>query len=123
MGQAITTVGLSILYAPILPISVFIGLLGMLVQYAVDQYMALRHSSRPRAFQVEAFTGANYVLLSLPLLQLGLIWSLYFVDIWWDISTYMLIGLIVWLVLVVVPFTNFFRQRQYSRWIQAGRPR
>lgn len=34
MGQAITTVGLSILYAPILPLSPFIGLCGMIIQYA-----------------------------------------------------------------------------------------
>ena len=45
LGQAVTTVGLSVLYAPILPLSPLIGLVGTLFQYAIDHYVALRHLS------------------------------------------------------------------------------
>jgi hypothetical protein len=38
MGKAITTVGISILYAPIFPLSPLIGLVALLVQYGADQY-------------------------------------------------------------------------------------
>lgn len=48
---AIYTLGLSILYTPVLPISPLIGAVALIVQYAVDQYIALRHSSKPRSFQ------------------------------------------------------------------------
>lgn len=120
MGQAITTVGLAILYAPILPISTFIGLLGILVQYAVDQYMALRHSSRPRAFQVEAFYGANYLLRLLPLIQLFLILVFYFGT---SAGYASIAGLIIWATACVVPLMNHLRQREYTKWVEGGRPK
>lgn len=123
MGQAITTVGLAILYAPILPISTFIGLLGIIVQYVTDQYMALRCSSRPRAFQVEAFHGANYLLRLLPLMQLFLILGFYFrgTKNWHLIAC--LVGLIIWGTACVVPLLNGLRQKEYAKWVEGGRPR
>lgn len=69
LALGILTVGLSLLYAPILPISPFIGLVGITVHYAADQYVALRHSLKPRAFDVEALDAVNYVLRLLPLAQ------------------------------------------------------
>ena len=54
---AIYTLGLSILYTPVLPISPLIGAVALAVQYAVDQYIALRHSSKPRSFQVRCAGG------------------------------------------------------------------
>ena len=120
MGQAITTLGLAILYTPILPISAFIGLLGMLVQYAVDQYMALRHSSRPRAFQVEAFTGANYLLRLLPLIQLFLILAFYFGR---RAGYASIVGLVIWGTACIVPLMNDLQNREYKKWVESGRPR
>lgn len=120
MGQAITTVGLAILYAPILPISALIGLLGILVQYAVDQYMALRHSSRPRAFQVEAFSGANYLLRLLPLIQLLLVLFFYF---GYRARYASIVGLVIWATACVVPLMTHLRQREYTKWVEGGRPR
>lgn len=52
LPKAIYTLGLSVLYTPVLPISPLIGVVALIVQYAVDQYIALRHSSKPRSFQV-----------------------------------------------------------------------
>lgn len=121
MGQAITTVGLAVLYAPMLPISPFIGFVGILIQYTVDQYMALRHSSRPRAFQVEAFYGANYLLRLLPLIQLFLIFVFYFGSSKaWSAS---IAGLVIWGTACVFPLMNRLRQREYTKWVEGGRPR
>jgi F0F1-type ATP synthase assembly protein I len=120
MGQAITTVGLAILYVPILPISAFIGFVGMVIQYAVDQYLALRHSSRPRAFQVEAFYGANYLLRLLPLIQLFLILAFYFGEIAFIPSV---VGLVIWIVACIVPLTTHIRQLEYTKWVEGGRPK
>jgi hypothetical protein len=81
VGKGITSVGLTILYAPILPITALIGFVGIFIQYVVDQYLALRHSLRPRAFQVEAFNGANNFLGLLQLFQLLLILAFCFGEI------------------------------------------
>lgn len=141
LGQAVTTVGLSILYAPILPLSPLIGLIGTIFQYAVDQYIALRHSSKPRAFQVEALTGTNYILRLLPLAQLILIWGLYFnfdrgvneedlKNNEKDRKTFEptehlaeIFGIVIWGVACIVPLMNRVRQFEYKRWVEGGRPR
>ena len=133
LGQAVTTVGLSILYAPILPLSPLIGLIGTIFQYSVDQYVALRHSSKPRTFQVEALTGVNYILRFLPLAQVILIWAVYF-----DFSrgnqvnprklaagshVPEILGVIIWVVASILPLMNRVRQVEYKRWVEGGRPR
>ena len=69
LAQGMLTVGLAVLYAPILPVSPVIGLIGLLIQYAADQYIALRHSLKPRAFQVLALDNPRLILRLLPLTQ------------------------------------------------------
>jgi hypothetical protein len=69
LAQAVLNLGLAILYAPILPISPLIGVVAMVLHYAADQYMALRHSLKPRAFDVQALHLANVILRLLPLAQ------------------------------------------------------
>jgi hypothetical protein len=136
LGQAVTTVGLSILYAPILPLSPMIGVVGTLFQYAVDQYIALRHSSKPRAFQVEALTGVNYILRLLPLAQVLLIWVLYFnfdrgsergseQTRAYRVSEHTpeIMGIVIWALACIVPLMNKSRHVEYKRWVEGGRPR
>jgi hypothetical protein len=69
LAQSVLTVGLSILYAPILPVSPLIGLFAIILQYFTDQYIALRHSIAPLAFDVEALAPLNLILRGLLLIQ------------------------------------------------------
>ena len=71
--QAVQTLGLSVLYAPILPLSPFIGVVAMLIHYATDQYVALRRSLKPAAFESEALAVMNSILRLLPLVQVRLL--------------------------------------------------
>jgi uncharacterized membrane protein len=128
MGEAITTVGISILYAPIFPFSPLIGLVALIVQYGVDQYIMLRHSAKPRAYQVEAFAAANYLLRVLPLVQTLLCAFVYFREGAWrsynnakrDRAVY--IGVLLWCGLAVLPAVNIWRIWEYSRLPKQGRP-
>ena len=73
LAQAMLTLGLAILYAPILPISPLIGLVAMVIHYAADQFVVLRRSRQPPPFgaDVEALAGANVIMRLLPLFQVG----------------------------------------------------
>jgi hypothetical protein len=128
MGEAITTVGISILYAPIVPISPLIGLVALIVQYGVDQYIILRHSAKPRAFQVEAFTAANYLLRFLPLVQTLLCAFVYFWEGPWRSYNIVFkdkavtIGVIVWCVLAILPVISILRTWEYSKLPKQARP-
>lgn len=46
-ANTINTVGLAILYAPVLPLSPAIAFVGLLISYATDQYIALRKAHKP----------------------------------------------------------------------------
>ena len=108
-----------------------IGLIGTLFQYAIDHYVALRHSSKPRAFQVEALTETNYILRLLPLAQVILIWGLYFnFDRGFETQGFKvsehapeIIGIVIWVVACLVPLMNRVREMEYKRWVEGGRPR
>jgi hypothetical protein len=122
MGQAINTVGLALLYAPILPLSPIIGFAGVVVQYCVDQYIALRRSSKPRNFQVDALSGANYVLRLLPLFQVLLCGGVYFKHVegaWVPVA----LGIVIWGLAGLMPLMNRIRQSEYTKWVEGGRPR
>jgi hypothetical protein len=69
LAQCVLTLGLSILYAPILPISPMIGLFGIVLHYWTDQYIALRHSIAPVAFDVESLAPLNQIIRFLLLVQ------------------------------------------------------
>ena len=69
--QGILTVGLSLFYAPILPLSPVIGLVGLLIHYAADQYIALRHSLKPPAFEISALENPRLILRLIPLIQVS----------------------------------------------------
>lgn len=129
MGAAITTVGLSVLYAPILWFSPLIGVLALLVQYAADQYIILRHSTRPRAFQVEAFTAANYLLRLLPLAQTLLCGVWYFdydrllQKLGSQIYAPIITAVIIWCVMTALPVINSLRDWELAKLPRERRPK
>lgn len=77
-ASAAKTIALSILYAPILPVSPIIGLVGIAFSYAADQWLALRVCQTPKNFDSDALDLAGLTISLLPLAQLLLMYLLYF---------------------------------------------
>eukprot|EP00892_Ulva_mutabilis_P004598 jgi/Ulvmu1/250/UM001_0254.1 len=119
---AIYTLGLSILYTPVLPISPLIGAVALCVQYCVDQFLALRHASKPRSFQVEALAAVNYVVRLLPLVLIIFVWAL-FHEHRVNVAVPAAIGVIIWVIFAIVPALHTARSRHFKNWVEGGRPR
>jgi hypothetical protein len=78
LAQTISSVNLAIMYAPVLPILPAIAALGVLCAYAADLWVALRQSSKLHAFGMKAVVAVGLILRVLPLVQIVLIYTLYF---------------------------------------------
>ena len=102
---AIKTVSLGVLWAPALPISPMLSFIGLLISYGADQFLALRRCRKPQSFDVEALNVVNSTVLdALPLVQMLLMYFLYFAD---DGNTQVIaafaLGVVIWGVALLTP--------------------
>lgn len=100
---SVKTLGLSVLYAPILPISPIIGFIGLAFSYITDRYLALRICQAPRDFDIEALEFVGDIVSLLPLGQLLLIFLLYYRDAESVTRVPYAVGLMIYLLWVVLP--------------------
>jgi hypothetical protein len=101
----IRTVSLGVLYAPVLPISPMLSLLGLCVSFFTDQFLALHATRKPRAFDVEVLGIVNIVLHMLPLVQMLLIYFVYFQRV---LPAFVL-GVALWGIVFVTPVRQLAR--------------
>jgi hypothetical protein len=76
---SVTTLGLALFYAPILPLSPFIALAALLIASASHKWVALRRAAAPANLSGLVTAPLNWLLRLLPLVQLVLMRQLYFV--------------------------------------------
>lgn len=76
---SVTTLGLALFYAPILPLSPFIALAALLLAQASHKWVALRRAAAPANLSGLVTAPLNWLLRLLPLVQLVLMRQLYFV--------------------------------------------
>jgi hypothetical protein len=113
-AAASKTIALAVLYAPILPISPIIGLVGIAISYVSDQWLALRVCQTPAAFDADALELAGSMLALLPLAQLLLIYLLYFKGVEDKMLPPFIIGVAIVGLFVILPIKaklNFARRR------------
>lgn len=104
-SNAIKTVALGVLWAPALPISPMLSVVGILISYWADQFLALHRCRKPQTFDVEALNVVNkFVLDALPLVQMLIIYFVYFADSGNNqVTAAFAIGVIIWGVGFLAP--------------------
>lgn len=121
-AAAVKTLGLALFYMPALPISPFIGALALLISYMTDKYLALRHTQKPHNLAHKVTVAINRVILLLPLVQMILMWRLYFLSHNW-ITIIFWLGFSIWLLFSLVPLTtilNWDSSAKFSDWGTGG---
>lgn len=78
VANIVRTVALSVLYMPVLPVSVILGTFASLASYLVDHFLVFRLCAKPPEFGIAAFSSAFYYLRVLPVLWLLLMQFVFF---------------------------------------------
>ena len=105
-ASAVTTIGLAMLYMPVLPISPIISLVGLTISYCANKWIALRRAAAPPHFSGMVTAPLNWLLRLLPLLQLVLMKQLYFKDYPAVIPVFYT-GLAFWILFCLAPIRAF----------------
>eukprot|EP00887_Chlorella_sp_A99_P002393 scaffold10.g2393.t1 len=101
-ASAITTLGMGLFYAPMLPMSPMLASIGLALQYAADKHAALRRATAPGNLSGRVAAPATHVLRLLPLVQLLLMRFLYF-EGYSTMPPAFWTGLAFWLAFLVAP--------------------
>lgn len=123
-AAAVKTMGLALFYMPVLPISPLIAALGLLISYFTDKYVALRLAQKPHNLAYVVTIAINNAILVLPLVQLLLIWRLYFVHQEWVLVVFW-IGASIWIVFALTPVSHILKwdvASKFADWGTAGAP-
>lgn len=107
-ASAVRTVALGVLYAPVLPISPAISVVGLVVSYFADQYLALHISRKPRAFDVDTLAAVNHIIELLPMAQMLLVFLIYFKDADGIVAPFV-VGTVIWSFFFLVPLGRLAR--------------
>ena len=73
-SDTIKTLSMAIIFAPMVPTSPYIGFLGIFFQCATDRVVAFKVCQRPRQLQEGVMDMVFFLLRSIPLMQLGLMY-------------------------------------------------
>ncbi|KDD74162.1 hypothetical protein H632_c1519p0, partial [Helicosporidium sp. ATCC 50920] len=102
VAGGVLTLALAFWWGPVLPLSMFLALVGLLFAHLADKIVALRRSARPPDVAAAAFGPARAVLRLLPLVQLVLVRWVYFASqpgveaVFWT-------GLALWVAALCLP--------------------
>lgn len=77
-AASITSIGLAMFYMPVLPVSPYISLLGLVLSYFANKWIVLRRAAAPPNLNGMVTSSLNFLLRLLPLVQLILMKELYF---------------------------------------------
>ena len=102
-SAAIRTLGLGIVFAPILPVSPVIAAVGLMISYCCDRVMALRIARKPEELNSKATATFHTLLLLLPLLQILACRFVYFAK-HPQANAAFLVSISVWGAMLLAPF-------------------
>ena len=111
---SVKTLALSVLYAPVLPVSPVIGFVGLAFSYVTDRWLALRISQAPREFDIEALAYVADIVSLLPLGQLLLVYLLYYRGAEGETRVPFAVGTAIYLLWVVLPIKQKLGLAKYD---------
>lgn len=101
-AASVTSIGLAMFYMPVLPISPYISLIGLILSYLTNKWIALRRAAAPPNLNGMVTSSLNFLLRLLPLVQLILIKYLYFVG-YSSVTPAFWTGIAFWIVFMIAP--------------------
>jgi len=101
-AASVTSIGLAMFYMPVLPISPFISMLGLILSYFTNKWIALRRAAAPPNLNGMVTSSLNFLLRLLPLVQLILMKYLYFVG-YSSITPVFWTGISFWIIFMIAP--------------------
>jgi hypothetical protein len=101
-AASITSIGLAMFYMPVLPISPYISLVGLILSYFTNKWIALRRAAAPPNLNGMVTSSLNFLLRLLPMVQLILMKYLYFVG-YSSIDPVFYTGLGFWIIFMIAP--------------------
>ena len=100
--DALRTLGLMVFFCPVLPVSPFIALAGLLFSYVTDKYIALRVARLPKELSARATATLNTVVKLLPLGQILMVRFAFFPGAR-DANAVFIVSMVVWALFCLVP--------------------
>ena len=101
-AASVTSIGLAMFYMPVLPISPFISMAGLILSYFTNKWIALRRAAAPPNLNGMVTSSLNFLLRLLPLVQLILMKYLYFVG-YSSITPVFWTGFAFWIIFMIAP--------------------
>lgn len=101
-AASVTSIGLAMFYMPVLPISPFISLVGLILSYFTNKWIALRRAAAPPNINGMVTSSLNFLLRLLPLVQLILMKYLYFVG-YSSVTPVFWTGFAFWIIFMIAP--------------------
>lgn len=101
-AASVTSIGLAMFYMPVLPISPYISLIGLILSYLTNKWIALRRAAAPPNLNGMVTSSLNFLLRLLPLVQLILMKYLYFVG-YSSVTPAFWTGIAFWIVFMIAP--------------------
>lgn len=101
-AASVTSIGLAMFYMPVLPISPYISLIGLVLSYLTNKWIALRRAAAPPNLNGMVTSSLNFLLRLLPLVQLILMKYLYFVG-YSSVTPAFWTGIAFWIVFMIAP--------------------
>lgn len=101
-AASVTSIGLAMFYMPVLPISPYISLCGLILSYLTNKWIALRRAAAPPNLNGMVTSSLNFLLRLLPLVQLILMKYLYFVG-YSSVTPAFWTGIAFWIVFMIAP--------------------
>lgn len=101
-AASVTSIGLAMFYMPVLPISPYISMVGLILSYFTNKWIALRRAAAPPNINGMVTSSLNFLLRLLPLVQLILMKYLYFVG-YSSVTPVFWTGLAFWIVFMIAP--------------------
>jgi hypothetical protein len=101
-AASVTSIGLAMFYMPVLPISPFISMAGLILSYFTNKWIALRRAAAPPNINGMVTSSLNFLLRLLPLIQLILMKYLYFVG-YSSVTPVFWTGFAFWIIFMIAP--------------------
>jgi hypothetical protein len=101
-AASVTSIGLAMFYMPVLPISPFISMIGLILSYFTNKWIALRRAAAPPNLNGMVTSSLNFLLRLLPLVQLVLMKYLYFVE-YSSVTPVFWTGIAFWIIFMIAP--------------------
>ncbi|KAI8112216.1 hypothetical protein M9434_003540 [Picochlorum sp. BPE23] len=101
-AASVASIGLAMFYMPVLPISPYISLVGLILSYFSNKWIALRRAAAPPNLNGMVTSSLNFLLRLLPLVQLILMKYLYFKD-YSSVTPVFYTGLAFWIIFMIAP--------------------